>query len=89
MAQRRPLTASEHRGHEAPVTRERQMANGVNGTVNRVQPAPPHAPLDRGFAEPERHELSAPDHSVLPPSELRECQVEGVRGNLTVHNTVK
>jgi hypothetical protein len=26
---------------------------------------------------------------VLPPRELRECQVEGVRGNLTVHNTVK
>ena len=36
VTQRGPLSAREHRGHEASVTRKRQMANGVHAPVYTV-----------------------------------------------------
>jgi hypothetical protein len=65
------------------------VANGVHSPVNGVQPPPPHPPINRVRAQPKRYELRASDHSVLPPRQIRDRSVEGVRRILTAHYAVK
>ncbi len=65
------------------------MANGVNGPVHGVEPPPPYPPVDRVLAQPQRHELSAGNHPMLPPRKLRNPPVEGVLFTLTAHYAVK
>jgi hypothetical protein len=83
------VSAGQHRGHEASVTRERQMANGVHALVHTMKPPPPHPPVDRVLAQPKCDELRAPNHPMLPPRELRNRPIRGVLPALTVHYAVK
>jgi hypothetical protein len=40
VAKYRPFTASEHRGHEAPVEAQTVVANGVDALVDAVEATP-------------------------------------------------
>jgi len=89
VAERGTLPASQHGGHEATVTRERQMANGVYAPVHRSQTPPLHPPFDRVQAHTQRHELGAFRHPVLPPRQLADPPIRVVRAELPGHTTGK
>ncbi|HMJ96924.1 MAG TPA: hypothetical protein VK486_13785, partial [Thermoleophilaceae bacterium] len=63
---------SEDRSHKAPVACQVQVAHCVHGLMHAVEPPPPHLPIDRVIAQPERPELNAGHDPVLSPRELHE-----------------
>jgi len=61
------ISARQHGGHEPRVPRQTQVAGGVHTLMNTVEPLPLYPPIDLRRTQPHRRELSAADHSVLPP----------------------
>jgi hypothetical protein len=75
MAQHRPLTAGEDRGHPAPVLGDRAMAYPVHTAVVEVQPFGRQPVPDRAAAHAEPQQLSALDKAVLAVGQLRDQRV--------------
>jgi hypothetical protein len=85
MAQHGPLAAREHRGHPTSLAGEGGVADRVHAAVHSMQSFRPDSLLDRPPAEPERLELPAGDHPVLPHGELDERRFTGGFGSPCIH----
>jgi hypothetical protein len=51
------------------------MPDGIDAPVHRMQPTAGYAVIDRSAAEPERHQLSTRNDTVLASGELGELPV--------------
>jgi hypothetical protein len=54
------------------------VAYGVDGTVDVMELAPPHASRDRVLTDPHRMQLRDGYYSVLPGGDFRHRQIEPV-----------
>ena len=66
-----------------------RIGHYVHALMHTVEPPPPHPPIDRVIAQPERPELSAADNPVLPPRKLRDRPVRWVLSDFSAHIAVK
>jgi hypothetical protein len=89
VAQSGSLSARQHGCHESTVTSERQMPHCVHAPVHRMKPPLLHPPLDCVPGYPQRDELGALHHAMLPPRELADALILGVCRELPVYNTGK
>jgi hypothetical protein len=77
VAQRGPLSAGEHGGHEASVTRKRHMPYGVHPAVNAKQTTTLRPHPDRARAQAQRGQLAVGNHSVLCYGKRGEPLIDG------------
>jgi hypothetical protein len=61
------------------------MANGVHTLMHTMEPPPPYPPFDLRNAQPQRTELSASNHTVLPSRELRDRPIRWGLRRFPVH----
>jgi hypothetical protein len=61
------------------------MAYRVAPAVHRVQATGCHTAVDRAVAQPQRHQLHAPDNSVLALGQRRDQLVDRTRVTLTTY----
>jgi hypothetical protein len=80
MAQDRSGPAREHRGHPAPVSGDRSVADGVHTAMERVK-EPSQPVRDHVAADSELEQLPPSHHPVLAPSERADRRIR--RGRVT------
>jgi hypothetical protein len=83
------LSAGQHGGHEAPVARQPQVADGVHASVHSMYP-PPRGPAPDGTApKPEREQLAVCHDPVLSPSQLGQPSFDRLLCRLIPHTGTK
>jgi hypothetical protein len=68
-------SAGEHRCHPSSLPRHRQMSDGVNGAIKRVETLEPQAGIDGVGPQSELEQLPPRHHAVLTNRELRDQPV--------------
>lgn len=89
MAQAGVVTTGEHSADPPSLARQRWMARGEDAAMHAVQPADPHAVIDRAAAEAGVDELPPADDAVLPRGELGDSEIRTGRVGLFMHHMNK
>jgi hypothetical protein len=77
VAERRAVTAREHRGDEARLQRQRLIPDAVDAAMAAMQASVSHADGDGPVAQPDRPQLPDRHLTVLLHRERRHLRVQG------------
>jgi hypothetical protein len=84
-AQDGAIPARKHCRHPSTALRQALVADGVNASVDAMEPGGLHAALDRFGAEAERDQLRVADDAMLSRGNRRDPSVERVRLHFRSH----
>jgi hypothetical protein len=71
VAQNSAGSRSQHGRHPSPFETESSVTNGIDGAMDRMEPAP-DSPIDGAAADPDRKQLPPRNHAVLPVRQIRD-----------------
>lgn len=82
-------TVRRENGREVPAfATEATMADGIDASVDRMQPSGLDAPVDCIGAEPDLDQLQAADDPVLPLSKQRDRRIPVARSTFAANSAV-
>ena len=77
MAEHRPISDGQYRGHVSAMSRKQRVPDGVDGRMSPMQSLRPEAMADRLFTYSGRDQLRSRDDAVLPGREFSDQLVGG------------